>query len=378
MYKSTASELIGSKPPQSPLVSVVIPAYNAEAFISKTLVSICAQTYPNLEIWVVDDGSCDRTADVVSAIAQRDTRIQLLQQANKGVAAARNTGIQAAAGDFIAPIDADDLWSPDAVDKLVAKFQAASPQVGVVYTWSLDIDQCDRPTGNFHAAIISGNVQKTLICHNFLGNASSTLIRRACFERVGGYSSKLRSCDAQGCEDWDLYLRLAERYEFEVVPEFLVGYRKITGGMSQNFGQMARSQQMMLETIQKKHPEIPVYLYNLSRSSFYLYLAYLCDQNGYSHRTLLWLLRSLKSDPMVLLRPGFYLLTVKSWARRLGLIDRNVPKGASFTADSETDQPLISFSQIASSSVVPARVHQPKVFLKLLVGSILHRSLLKL
>jgi hypothetical protein len=175
-----------------------------------------------------------------------------------------------------------------------------------------------------------------------------------------------------------LYLRLADQYEFEVVPEFLVGYRKIASGMSQDFGQMARSQQMMLETIQKNHPEIPIYLYNLSRSSFYLYLAHLCDQNGYSHRTLLWLLRSLKSDSMVLLRPGFYLLTARSWARRLGLIDRNVPKGANFTPDSESDRSSISFSQIISSSVIPTKVRQPKVFLKLFVGSILHRSLLRL
>ncbi len=379
MPKPTAPELTETNPLQTnPLVSVVVPAYNAEAFISKTLASICAQTYPTLEIWVVDDGSSDRTSDIVEALAQQDARIQLLRQPNQGVAAARNAGIRSAKGEFVAPIDADDLWSPDALHKLVAKFQTTSSRVGVIYTWSLDIDEYDRPIGTFHAAVVEGSVQKTLICHNFLGNASSTLIRKVCLERIGGYSSELKSCDAQGCEDWDLYLRLAEQYEFEVVPEFLVGYRKIAGGMSQDFGQMARSQQMMLETIQKKHPEIPVYLYSLSRSSFYLYLAQLCDQNGYSHRTLLWLLRAFKSDLMVLLRPGFYFLTVKSWARRLGWIDRNVPKGANFAADSKRDRTSISFSQIASSSVAPTEVRHPKVFLKIFVGSILHRSLLRI
>lgn len=167
-----------------------------------------------------------------STFAQQDPRLRLLQQPNAGVAAARNLGIQEAQGEFIAPIDADDLWYPEALSKLVACLQRCRPTVGVVYAWSIDIEEQDEPTGGFHAATIKGNVYKTLICHNFLGNASATLIRKACLKQVEGYDAQLKVQKAQGCEDWELYIRLAEHYEFDVVPEFLIGYRKVASSRS--------------------------------------------------------------------------------------------------------------------------------------------------
>ncbi|MGB3670077.1 MAG: glycosyltransferase family 2 protein, partial [Phormidesmis sp.] len=109
----------------SPLISVVVPAYNAEAFIAATLASVLSQTYQNLEVWVIDDGSSDRTAAIVEKLAQQNARINLLRQPNQGVAIARNAGIQSAKGEFVAPIDADDLWWPGALEKLMAEFQKA-------------------------------------------------------------------------------------------------------------------------------------------------------------------------------------------------------------------------------------------------------------
>ncbi len=105
-----------------PLVSVIIPAYNAENFIAKTLASVVAQTYRRLEILVVDDGSSDRTQSIVQTMAQQDPRIKLFKQANAGVAAARNAGIDKAKGEYIAPIDADDLWHPETLEKLLIPF----------------------------------------------------------------------------------------------------------------------------------------------------------------------------------------------------------------------------------------------------------------
>ena len=299
-----------------PLVSVVVPAYNAETFLERTLQSVRDQSYCHLEALVVDDGSRDRTPEIVQAVAQQDPRIKLLQQPNSGVAAARNLGIQHARGEFIAPIDADDLWHPHALEKMVALFKTSNPQVGVVYTWSMDVDEQAQSTGGFHAATVTGNVHKTLICHNFLGNASSTLIRKACLDQLGGYNPEFRGQNAQGCEDWDLYLRLAEHYDFAVVPEFLVGYRKVTGSMSGSFSQMARSQQLMLQVVRRKHPEIPKYLYRISRSSFYLYLAYQCDSVGNAKATLSWLWQAIRVDPITSLgRLGLYVLMTKSFVK---------------------------------------------------------------
>ncbi|MEO1095007.1 MAG: glycosyltransferase family A protein [Cyanobacteria bacterium J06638_28] len=317
---------------------MIIPAYNAARFLPQTLASIQAQTYQNLEILVVDDGSCDRTPQIVQALAQQDSRIQLVQQANGGVAAARNRGIHQAKGDFIAPIDADDLWFPEAVEKLVNQFQKSCPHVGVVYAWSIDIDEQAQPSGGFHGAKVVGNVYKTLICHNFLGNASSTLIRKTCLDGVGGYDPQLKAQNAQGCEDWDLYLRLAERFQFAVVPEFLVGYRKVASSMSGDFSQMARSQALMLKAVQSQHPEIPSVLYRLSRSSFYLYLAYQCDLAGNAHRSLAWLKEAAIVDPITpFLRLGFYTLIVKSLVK---LTFASLLQFAQVTAAAPTMQPV--------------------------------------
>src|SRR3954453_10527365 len=99
------------------LVSVIIPAYNAGATVERTISSVLNQTYSSIEVLVVDDGSTDNTAVLVQRMADADPRIKLLQKPNGGVALARNFGIAHAAGEFIAPLDADDLWHPEKIAK---------------------------------------------------------------------------------------------------------------------------------------------------------------------------------------------------------------------------------------------------------------------
>jgi len=296
-----------------PLVSVIIPAYNAEAFIEKTLNSVLSQTYQNLEVLVVDDGSQDRTPEIIKSIAQHDKRVIVLHQKNAGVAAARNLGIETSQGEFIAPIDADDIWYPENLEKQVQCFLESDPSVGLVYSWSVDIDQDDLPTGIFRAAKIEGEVYVTLVCHNFIGNASASMIRRDCLQQVGGYNSQLKEQAAQGCEDWDLYLRIAEVCQFRVVPDFLIGYRKIANSMSRDSTQMAKSHQLVMQAVRHRHPEIPTALYGFSSSSLYIYFAH---QSHYfkDHKiTLFWLGKAIKSDVVTpYLRLGVYLLALQS------------------------------------------------------------------
>lgn len=299
-----------------PLVSVVIPAYNAERFLLDTLTSVLAQTYEHLEVLVINDGSTDGTAAIANQVMQRDRRLTLITQPNAGAAAARNTGIHHAQGEYVAPIDADDLWHPQAIEKMVGCMQQAPPIVGVVYGWSADVDGNGKVTGGFRTSGIQGNVYITLICHNFLGNASASLIKRTYLQKVKGYRTDMQQQQAHGCEDWDLYLRLAEICEFRVVKEFLVGYRKDNHSMSTNFTRMARSHQVMLRSVQEKHPEIPTLLYQLSASSFYLYLARVCYLYTDFSNTFVWLVAALKATPVVTLcRLGFYSLGFKSLLR---------------------------------------------------------------
>ncbi len=298
---------------QTPLVSVIIPAYNAERLIDRTLTSVLNQTYRHLEVWVVDDGSRDRTPDIVRQFAERDPRVHLLQQVNGGVAAARNFGIQHAQGEFIAPIDADDLWYPENLAKQVDCAIAGGANVGVVYSWSVYIDEADALLGGVRAFTIAGDVLLTLLCHNFIGNASASLIRRCCLESVGGYNSEFRAQSAQGCEDWDLYLRLAEDYAFGVVPEFLVGYRKLQTSMSQDYTAMAKSYCLVLESAKQRQPQLPDRLVRLSKGNFFMYLAFEADRVSDACNTLVWISRALRSDPITpLIRPSLYRLVLKN------------------------------------------------------------------
>ncbi len=297
-----------------PLISAIIPAYNAETFIAKTLLSILSQTYQNIEILVVNDGSTDSTADIVKSFAQKDSRVILLNQSNAGVAAARNLAISKATGEYIAPIDADDIWYPQNLEKQLECLIKSEPSVGVVYSWSLDINEKDLLTGGFYNSTIEGEVYKALVYKYFMGNASSSLIRRICFEKVGGYNCQLKAENAQGCEDLELFLRIAEHYQFKVVPEFLVGYRQIPSSMSCNYAAMAKSHSLIMADVRQRHPEIPANIYRWSSSSFYLYnLAIKSNRSGNHRSTLFWLYRAFKEDLfMTLLRHNSYILSIES------------------------------------------------------------------
>jgi glycosyltransferase involved in cell wall biosynthesis len=291
------------------LVSVIIPAYNAEAFIQSTLDSVLAQTYQNFEIIVVDDGSSDRTPDVVESYTQCDPRIRLLRQKNSGVAAARNLAIQASKGVYISPIDADDIWYPQKLEKQVRCIENADDSVGLVYSWSVYLNETGEIFGRYITdqgyTFAEGNVFNILLCFNFLDNASTALFRRSCIDRVGGYNCNLKAQNAQGCEDWDIYLRIAEHYSFRVVPEYLIGYRQYLGSMATNCSIMARSYELMMEVWQRSL-NAPNHLRRWSRSTFYNYLmgkSYVC---GNYQNMFLWLYRCLKADFVVLLRPGIY------------------------------------------------------------------------
>lgn len=297
----------------SPLVSVIVPAYNAERFIQRTLNSILAQTYQNLEVIVVDDGSTDRTADIIREIAQQDNRVTLLQQSNSGVAAARNLGIQYSKGEFIAPIDADDIWHSKNLEKQIQCFAESNSNVGLVYSWSFDINEHDLPIGEIHTAQIEGDVYLTLFCHYFLSNASASLIRRSCLQKIGAYNCQFKKHNAQGCEDWELCLRIAKEFEFRFVPELLVGYRKIQTSMSCNYDSMARSHELMLQFIQQEQPKLPNFICRLSSSSFYIYLARQCNQYYDYKGVLVCLKKALENDFITpFLRIELYMLLIKS------------------------------------------------------------------
>ncbi|MER8826728.1 glycosyltransferase [Mesorhizobium sp. M0938] len=256
------------------LVSVIIPAHNAQDTIDETLRSVRSQSYPALEIIVVDDGSRDETAAIARCHAEIDPRVRLIEQANAGVAAARNTGWRAARSDLIAFVDADDLWAPTKIERQLAVLDRTDEKVGLVYCWYLVIDAQSMITDRQHRPNWRGDVLERLFHGNFVGNGSAALVRRQALIDADGFESRLREAGAQGCEDILFYCRVAERYHFEVVEEPLIGYRYLPGNMSSDMTRMLRSWMLVVDEMLGRHPGAAPTL----RKGLHFYSAWLIER----------------------------------------------------------------------------------------------------
>jgi glycosyltransferase involved in cell wall biosynthesis len=236
------------------LITVIIPVRNGERFIGRTLESVLDQTHRELEIIVVDDGSTDGTLSIIKEMASRDNRITYFSGPSVGVAAARNCALSHARGSFVAPVDADDLWHKDKLALQLDAIRRAGPKIGVVYCWSVSIDEADDICSrNVNKFSFEGNVLNALLEANFLGNASTPLIRREYLQLVGGYSDP----GFNAAEDWKLYLMLADICEFALVPRCLVGYRRSAASVSANFTNMQRAIDLVRQWARQKWPSVP-------------------------------------------------------------------------------------------------------------------------
>ena len=286
-----------------PLVSVIMPAYNARAWIEQALESALAQTYTHLEVIVVDDGSRDDTPALVEQIARRDSRVCLVRQQNAGVAAARNRAIAASDGEFIAPLDADDVWMPDKIERQVECMMRGGEEVGLVYSWWISIDEDNRvltPGAHWDA---QGDVLEALLFCNFIGNASVPLFRRAALDQVGGYNCDLRAQNAQGCEDWDISLRIAEHFKVGCVPAYGCCYRDVTGSMAKNCHAMAKSHEIVVNDLQRRQPHIAPEIFHWSRGLLLFWLTGLSYSAGRYSKALLWSWHLLRADPIAAASP---------------------------------------------------------------------------
>jgi glycosyltransferase involved in cell wall biosynthesis len=200
-----------------PKVSVVIPAYNRAAVLIRVINSVLTQTFADYEILVIDDASTDNTSEVIKTFT--DERIVYLRHsANKGGAAARNTGIERSRGELIAFLDSDDQWSPDKLKKQVELFERADQNCGVIYTALKVIYETDG-TSEILPAEHRGSFMNELLIANYVRTLSSAVVRRKYLDVIGGFDPELKSC-----QDWDLYLRLMKHCTFECINEPLTIY----------------------------------------------------------------------------------------------------------------------------------------------------------
>ena len=211
------------------LVSVIIPVYNRESFISKTVESVLNQTYKNFEIIVVDDGSIDETYFSILHLTSDKRLSYYLLNENKGVSFARNYGIKHADGKFIAFLDSDDYWLPEKLEKQVKYMLENNLKICQTDEYWLRKNRFVNPKKKHKK--ISGNIfYKSLeLC---IVSPSAVMLDREVFENVGMFDEKMPAC-----EDYDLWLRVSLKYNVGLFEEKLIVKR---GGhedqLSRNFG----------------------------------------------------------------------------------------------------------------------------------------------
>lgn len=216
---------------KSPKVSVIIPNYNYAKYVAKTIESVLSQTYQNLEIIVVDDGSKDDSLKVLETF--RD-KIRVVRQKNQGVSRARNHGAAISNGEYLAFLDADDVWLPEKLEKQFEKF-AEDEQIGLVHCSMTLINPNDEPIGEMC------NGQEGWVAEEFLrfersiviGAGSTALVKRKIFTEVGGFDYRLSTS-----ADWDFCYRVASRYKIGFVKKPLVLYRMHNSNMHSNINVM--------------------------------------------------------------------------------------------------------------------------------------------
>ena len=222
------------------LVSVVIPNYNYAHYLRETIDSVLAQTYSDIEIIVVDDGSKDGSKDVLVGYGDK---VSTIFQQNQGVSAARNNGVAASEGEFVAFLDADDVWLPTKVEKQVERFRGDA-DLGLVH---VGVDEIDADGNSLVHRLegVEGKVCTTLLMlkrEGVLGGGSGMMIRRTVFDEVGGFDLRLSTS-----ADWDLAYRVSELYEVGFVAEILLKYRVHNSNMHANVGVMEHDMMLAFE-----------------------------------------------------------------------------------------------------------------------------------
>jgi glycosyltransferase involved in cell wall biosynthesis len=226
-----------------PLVSVIIPAFNVSKYIAKTAASVLEQTYKNIELIIVDDGSTDSTGAIVKSLF--DQNIIYIYQENKGLPATRNTGIRASHGEFIAFLDADDFWHPTKIEKQVSVL-LANPEIDVVYANFRWIDPTEHEvTANWNPRKFGKTLSEELHYHNIIaGSASSVMVRGKALQDVGLFDENLIFA-----EDLDMWRRLAYRHHFYRINEYLVYIRINPSGIQANLEKAEKGRLLYLEKV---------------------------------------------------------------------------------------------------------------------------------
>jgi glycosyltransferase involved in cell wall biosynthesis len=260
----------------TPRVTVVIPTYNRAHYLSDAIHSALNQTLDDLEVVVVDDGSTDATAELMSAIGDR--RVRYLRQPHRGISAAMNAGMRLARGEYVARLDSDDLWLPGMLAALVGVLDAQA-EFGVAYGKGQAMDSQGHALAHTQgmAGRFPGESLRSLVYDDCTCNVA-LVARRECFDRVGFYDEALAAN-----EDWDMWLRVARYYRFCFIDKVFVRIRwhdrNFTGPSSPHFALVLNARTAPLDKL-FSDPDLPPAVRAMKSAAY---------TNVYLFRGLRWL-----------------------------------------------------------------------------------------
>lgn len=289
-----------------PLVSIVMPAFRVETFIATAIDSVLAQTYSNFELIVVNDGSDDDSVQIVKTYA--DPRVRLIHQDNAGLAAARNTGIAAAAGAYIAFLDSDDFWHEEKLARHVAHLQSDA-EVGVSFAGSILVDESGTATGTKQTPQLRSITTAVLLCRNPIGNGSAPVIRREVFAETatvkGGrtwyFDENLRQ--SEDVEYW-VRIAIATNWIFEGIEGYWTYYRVNSNGLSANIERQFAAWKTACVKNGVRDPAFFAAWYKTAAAFQCRYLARRAVQSGEAWTALRMIVRALAFDTNALVRDG--------------------------------------------------------------------------
>ena len=289
-----------------PLVTVVIPMYNVASFIDEALDSVLNQSYENIEVLCIDDGSPDGSSTLVEA--RKDPRVRVIYQQNRGLAGARNTGLNAAQGEYIALLDADDLWHQDKLKAHVEHLEQ-NKDVDISYCPSLFMDEKGELLTIGQFPKLKGINAKDILCRNPVGNGSAAVIRKnlllyirdmnkaSSSERVEYFDERLRQS-----EDIEFWLRCALKYyaKFEGIPDAFTYYRINEDGLSANLDKQLASWFSAMNYNAAKHCRFFSRWFSLAEAYQYRYLARRAIKSGMKKEARKYCFKALKTNILVL------------------------------------------------------------------------------
>ena len=251
------------------LVSVIIPAYNAAHFLPEVIQSVLDQSYRNWEMLVIDDGSTDRTVEIVKEYCEKDDRVHLISKLNEGVSKARNLGVQLAKGELVAFLDSDDLWLSEKLLSHV-EFMGQHPKVAVSFARVELIETNGKSTHKLTNNIADNLQPQDLFYSNPTVTTSNLVIRKSVFEQLNGFDDTMKYN-----EDVDLLFRLSldAKWKIEGIDQVLTQYRLHSSGLSSTLHKMEDGWVKLMNKARQAAPQLVDEHYSAAQAAQLQYLA---------------------------------------------------------------------------------------------------------